>query len=237
MAFVQIFVEDELTDPYEILAARALGVNAPDRRQSRRRRVRAARLKMSEFTRMDSLLDTVRRACRAGSRCVLFVLDEEDYNASPDRSTRLTEFREAFEAFCRYLETLPPDDQLRQVKVTRVVSKTCLECWLLADPQAVAQAVGGPSSYRPQARNTERHSPRQAREQIAHIVREVGKRTGNRRLARAGSRSVKTIGVKIAPYVEPEQARRRNFSLDYFYDMIRCEQSGCERPFPEQEEL
>lgn len=231
MSFVQLFVEDALTDPYEILAARALGV--PTARAARRRRVRAARLGVNEFTQVDSLLDVVQRAFDAGSRCVLFILDEEDYNASPDRPDHLAEFRVAFEALCRYLEALPPQVPLKQVKVTRVVSKTCLECWLLADPHAIVVAVGGPSSYKPLVRNTEHHNPRQAREQMAHIVQQVGKRSGKQRLTRTGSRSVKTLGAKIAPYVAPEQARQRNFSLAYFYDMITCQQSGCERPFPE----
>jgi hypothetical protein len=231
MSFVQLFVEDKLTDPYEILAARALGV--PTGRAARRRRVRAARLGVNEFTHKDSLLDTVQRAFDAGSRCVFFILDEEDYNVSPDRPGHLAEFRAAFDALCHHLEALPPHEPLKQVKVTRVVSKTCLECWLLADPHAIVVAVGGPSSYRPSTRNTEHHNPRQAREQMAHIVQQVGNRTGKQRLARTSSRSVKTMGVKIAPHIVPDQARRRNFSLAYFYDMITCQQSGCERPFPE----
>ena len=230
MSFVQLFVEDELSEAYEILAARALGFDHT-RRQQRRQRVRAARLDLCEFTSRDGLLDSVERACRAGSRCILFILDEEDYSESPDRSDKLAAFRQAFTQLCQHLESLPDSHNLKRVKVTCIISKSCLECWLLADPQAIVTAVRGPSSYTPPARNTEHHSPRQARDKIAHIVNEVHRR--NRKQKRISGRSAKTMGAKIAPHITPDRARRRNFSLAYFYDMISCEQSGCERPFPE----
>ena len=232
MSFVQLFVEDELSEVYEILAARVLGVDI-NRRQSRRQKVRAARLDVSEFTSKDSLLDSVKRTYRSGSPCVLFILDEEDYNESPDRSNKLAKFRQAFMELCQYLANLPHTDDLKQVKITCIITKSCLECWLLADPQAIVTAMRGPSSYMPKGHNTEHHNPRQAREQMAHIIREIGRRTNKRQYTRMSGHSVKTMGTKIALYIAPERARLRNFSLDYFYEMITCKQSGCDRPFPE----
>jgi hypothetical protein len=232
MSFVQLFVEDELSEVYEILAAQVLGVDV-NRRQSRRQKVRAARLDVSEFTSKDSLLDSVERTYRSGSPCILFILDEEDYNESPDRSNKLAEFRQAFMELCQHLEDLPDNHYLKQVKVTCIITKSCLECWLLADPQAIVAAIRGSSSYIPKEQNTENHNPRQARDHIAHIIREVGRRTNKRQYARMSGHSVKTMGTKIALYVAPERARHRNFSLDYFYEMVTCKQSGCDRPFPE----
>ncbi|MBE7551881.1 MAG: hypothetical protein HS126_12500 [Anaerolineales bacterium] len=231
MSFVQIFVEDELNEAYEILAARSLGVDY-QRRNQRRRYVQAARLDITEFTSLTNLLDLVTRANRAGSQCVLFIMDEEDYNESPDRSDKLVAFQEAFQQVCAHLANLPDNDILKRVRVTGMICKTCLECWLLAHPQAIVTAVNGPGSYTPSARDTVAHNPRQAREQIAHIVREAGKRTKNQKLVRITGHSVKSLGTKVAAFVEPQEARQRNFSLAYFYDMITCEQSGCERPFP-----
>ncbi len=230
MPFIQIFVEDALSEAYEILAARALGIDHT-RRSEWRRQVHAAQLGVNEFTTLASLLDLIGRAYQTGSRCILFILDEEDYHESPDRPAKLADFQRAFTELCAYLDSLPADHHLRMVKVIRIVSKTCLECWLLADPQAIVTALRGPSSYRPQASNTTNSNPRRARDQIAHIINQVHQHNNSPK--RVGGHSIKSLGKKIAPHVNPEQARQRNFSLRYFYDMITCERSGCEHPFPE----
>lgn len=228
MSFVQLFVEDRLSDSYEILAARALGFDT-SRRPQRRQYVRAAQLDINVFTTKDGMLDSVERAAKTGSRCILFILDAEDYNRSPDRSRKLTEYCDAFENLCRHLSALPNGNYLKQVRVACIITKSCLECWLLADPQGIVSAFNGPSSYTPTIRNTENHNPKSASEQIAHIINEVGRRTQKRNLIRIGSRSIKSEGAKIAQHIDPETAAKNNTSLNRFYEMIRCEKSDCDQ--------
>jgi hypothetical protein len=230
MEFVQLFVEDELNEAYEILAARALELPVKPS-SARRRHVRAARLDLNEFTSRDSLLDSVQRAHRAGSRCVLFIMDAEDAHFSPDRAAKITDFGHAFAGLCDYLGSLPNRNPLKGIMVTRIVNHSCLECWLLADPLAIVQAFGG-EDYAPSRQNTANLSPKQARDQIAHIMREVGRRSGNRKLMRVSGSNIKSEGIRIAAHLTPQHAQHNNFSLRYFFDMISCTQSGCTQPFP-----
>ncbi len=55
---LQIFVEDQLTDAYEILALRALGLPASPRN---RRQVRASRIDVGDLATFEGLLDLTRR--------------------------------------------------------------------------------------------------------------------------------------------------------------------------------
>jgi hypothetical protein len=90
---VQIFVEDRLSDAYEILALRALGL--PPRKD--RQRVRASRVDLDDLTSRAGMLDLARRAWDSGYDCVLFILDEEGLPRSPDRPAKLRAFRPNWE--------------------------------------------------------------------------------------------------------------------------------------------
>jgi hypothetical protein len=227
---LQIFVEDQLSDAYEILALRALGLPA----RKDRRRVRASRIDVEDFTSRDRLLDLAQRACDSGYDCVLFILDEEGPR-SPDRPAKLRAFREAFKSLCAHLAGLREGDPLRRLKVTRVVCRRCLESWLAADPQAIVDSVRGSRgvNYRPEALRTDDLLPAQAGEKIAQVIREAGRRLDRRDLTRVATGSIKSRGASIAEHVDPGRARRHNHSLAYFYDMVDGHRGGCEHPFPE----
>jgi hypothetical protein len=229
---LQIFVEDRLTDAYEILALRALGL--PTARRDRRR-VRAVRIDLDELTSRASLFDLAQRSWQSGYDCVLFIMDEEGLPRSPDRPAKLRDFRQAFRELCDHLATLKTNDPLRNLKVTRIVCRRCLEGWLAADPQAIVDSVRGSRGldYRPDAQKTDDLLPHQALDRIAQIIREAGKRLGRHDLARLSSGSIKSRGASIAEHVQPERARRHNASLKYFLDMVDGSRSGCEHPFPE----
>lgn len=229
---LQIFVEDKLNEAYEILAAKALGLPAAP---INRRQVRASIIDPDDLTAPDRLLDLVSKSQAAGFDCVMFIMDEEALPASPDRTAKLRDFRQAFAELCRRLESLSDEHALRTVQVIRVVAKRCLESWLLSDPQAIVRAVSGSRgiSYTPSAHATEDVTPSAAAEQIAHIIREVGKRSGRRDLQQVRSGSIKSRGKAIAQYVDVTRARHNNRSLAYFFDMANCQQSGCLQPCPE----
>lgn len=227
---LQIFVEDELSEAYEVLALRALGLPiAPRNRQA----VRAARIDVEDLTTRAGLLDLTRRAMRSGYDKILFILDEEGPSAS-GRPQTLSSFRQAFLELCTYLVS-GQEKALKNAKVARIVCKRCLEGWLLAGPQAIVDEVlrGHGTDYAPAPQRTETLLPAQALEQIAHVIREAGRRIGRRDLSQISSKVIKARGPSFARHVDPARARRYNSSLAYFYDMIDGHQSGCEHPCPE----
>lgn len=233
MSDIQIFVEDELNEAYQILAASTIGAPLSHSRNGGRSRIRVAKMTLNELTSFESLLDLAQRSQRSGYQQVVFAMDHEGPGADPGRIEARRHFREAFQELCDYIEQLPADDPLKQLRLVRVEVHSCLEAWLLSDPLAIVDAFGGPSNYRPTARRTENLTPRQARDGIAHIVREVGRRTGKRRLARMRGRAIKSLGTRIAPNIKLGRARHYNASLDYFCDMIENDRDGCQHPFPE----
>ena len=233
MPNVQIIVEDKLNKAYEILAAKAIGAVPSNTWSSGGLRIRAARMTLDELTSFESLLDLAQRSQRSGYQQVVFAIDHEGPGADDGRVEARRQFREAFQELCDYVERLPSDDPLKQVKLVRVEIRSCLEAWLLSDPQAIVETFRGPSNYRPASRQTEHLTPREARERLAHIVREVGRRRGNRRLVKMGGHAIKSLGTKIAPNIELSRARRYNASLDYFCDMIGNYRDGCQHPLPE----
>jgi hypothetical protein len=232
MPNIQIFVEDELNEAYEILAAKAIGAPVHRSRVSGANRIRASRATLDELTRFEILLDLTQRSQRSGYQQVVFAIDHEGPGADEGRVEARRHFHEAFQRLCSYIENLPPNDPLKQIKLVRVEVCSCLEAWLLSDPQALVETFG-PSDYRPDIHQTEHLTPRQAREEIAHIVREIGRRKGDRRLARMGGHAIKSLGARIAPDIDLSRARRNNRSLDYFCDMIENDRNGCQRTFPE----
>jgi len=225
MLDIQIFVEDKLCDAYRILAIKALGASALS--------VHVARATLNELTSFGDLLDLARRAQRSGCQQVVFALDHEGHDAKQERVDARRRFQETFQQLCDHVARLPASDPLRQLRLVRVEVRSCLEAWLLSDPQAIVQAFSGPADYRPDVRQTEALSPREARDGIAHIVRQIGGRKGNRRLARMRGSDVKSEGAKIAEHLDLDRARRNNRSLDYFCEMVAQQGDGCRQPCPE----
>jgi len=225
MLDIQIFVEDKLCDAYRTLAIKALGASALS--------VHVARATLNELTSFGDLLDLARRAQRSGCQQVVFALDHEGHDAKQERVDARRRFQETFQQLCNHVACLPASDPLRQLRLVRVEVRSCLEAWLLSDPQAIVQAFSGPADYRPDVRQTEALSPREARDGIAHIVRQIGKRKGNRRLARMSGSAVKSEGAKIAEHLDLDRARRNNRSLDYFCEMVAQQGDGCRQPCPE----
>lgn len=227
---LQIFVEDELSEAYEALAQRGLGLSTAQNR----RELRAARIEIGDLISFAGLLDLTERSHRAGYDCIIFILDQESALNAPERAAQLSAFAAAFEALCQHLNRLPTKDALRRVKVTRIVSQRCLENWLLSDPQAIVDAMrkGRGVNYASRSANTEQLTPAQASEQIAHHIRQVGQQMGRRDLQQTRANSVKRLGKQIAERVDPQRARPFNRSLAYFFEMVQCVTSGCDKPFP-----
>jgi hypothetical protein len=227
---LQIFVEDEFAETYEVLALRALGLPAAPRN---RQAVLAVKIDVDNLTTLDGLLDLTRRAIRSKHDTILFILDEEGPSAL-GRPKKLASFRQAFLELCAYLAS-GREKALSNAKVSRIVCKRCLEGWLMTDPQAVVDAVRGEHGidYSPTPRKTEELLPAQALEGIAHVIRETGRRLGRRDLSQISSKVIKSRGPSFAKHVVPARARHYNSSLAYFYDMIDGHRSGCEHPCPE----
>jgi hypothetical protein len=225
MPDIQIFVEDKLCEAYRSLATKALGSSALS--------VHVARATLDELTSFEDLLDLAQRSRSNGCQQVIFALDHEGHDAAQARVDARRRFQEAFQQLCNHVACLPASDPLRQLRLVRVEVRSCLEAWLLSDPQAIVQAFSGPADYRPDVRQTEALSPREARDGIAHIVRQIGGRKGNRRLARMRGSDVKSEGAKIAEHLDLDRARRNNRSLDYFCEMVAQQGDGCRQPCPE----
>jgi hypothetical protein len=229
---LQIFVEDQLAETYEVLARRAFGAQKPIHA-----RIKASRIDVPDFLSRDGLLDLLERAVRSGFDCVMFILDEEALPDSPERPAQLGKFREAFRQLCHHLGMLPNSDPIRRARVVRVVCRRCLECWLLADPRAVVDSARGLRglTFDPRGQATDDLSPHEAGKKIEHLFHEVGRRLDRRDLRSVSLRGVKSRGKSIAEHLDTGRARRHNRSLAYFFDMVDCHISGCERPFPERE--
>jgi hypothetical protein len=178
------------------------------------------------------LLDLLRLAVTSGYDCVIFILDQEDPLASPERRELLVRFRQAFAALCDYQQRLRANDPLRRARVIRVICTSCLEGWLAADPKAVVDSVRGSHgiNYSPPPQNTDGLLPVQAADRIAHFIREAGRRLQRHDLERVSKSSVKSRGKSIAERLEPDRARAFNSSLDYFFSMADCRRSGCDHP-------
>ena len=229
---IMVFAEDELNDAYEVLARKAMGLpfNTGSGVQ-----IRVVKARQDELTNFDDMLDFTQRALRSGIQQVVFCMDHEGPGADPGRVLARRQFQEAFERLCNRIERLSPKNPLKRVRLVRVEVHTCLESWLLSDPPAIARAAGD-HSYLPTARQTHQLHPHQARQNIAHILNEVGRRRAKRHLQRISPSAVRSWGKKIALEIDIENARRRNFSLDYFCATIETYQDGCEQTFPDPPE-
>lgn len=224
---LQIFVEDKLSEAYTTLAQRALGLTGP----VNRRTIQTSYVEVREMTSFDGLFELTERSHRAGRSCIIFVLDCESAVHSPDRQRHLNAFRSAFRELCNHLANSSEHDSLKYVKVAMIVTLRCLEGWLLSDPQAIVDAMrrNRGVNYSPQPTNTENLTPQQACDEIAHHLRQIGRQLGRRDLQRTRANSVKRFGQQIAQHVNPDRARKYNQSLAYFFEMVRCETSGCDQ--------
>ncbi|RMH22549.1 MAG: hypothetical protein D6696_03115 [Acidobacteria bacterium] len=230
---LHIFVEDRETRAYEILARRALeAAGAGDKVD----RLRASKIDLRDLITTDGLRDLLSRAVRSGYDCVMFVMDQEARSSSPERPRLLARFKKSFTELCSYQAKLPERDPMRRARIIRVVCRRCLEGWLASDPQAVVDAVRGVrgTDYSPSYRQTEHLEPKKAGEQIVRWIREVGHRLGRRDLQRTTLRNVKSRSADIAEQLDPQRGRSYNASLAYFFDMVHCQRSGCDHPFPER---
>lgn len=228
MPNIMLFVEDELNEAYEILVRKTLGLPLSG---ATGYRIRVAKVTLDELTDFDQLLDLTQRAQQSGYNQVVFCMDHEGYDADRGRVQARAQFRRAFQQLCEYIESLPRRDPLKRIRLVRVEVHTCLESWLLSDPPAIARAAGD-STYAPPHRNTHRLTPKQARDEIAHILQEVGRRCSKRHLKKISGSAVKSWGKRIAETLDVARARRYNFSLDYFCDKIETNGNSCEQPFP-----
>jgi hypothetical protein len=175
----------------------------------------------------DRMREYVVRAQYDGFHCIVFVLDEETPHARP---ALVNDIRNAFEELCLLLQD---DQQLQDVKVGLVITRNCLECWLLADVQAIVRFAcrrGKQVNYSPaQPGDTERFSPNEAANEITHILREVSKRQGKRDVKRIRYEKSAIADIMQHVIVSPETVDR-NRSLVYFCEIVTCERSGCDHP-------
>ena len=226
---LRIYVEDSYFQAYEALVKKwyetAVGRCTVDE-------VRAVHVRPTEMC--EKMPEFVDRAITDGYRCILFVLDQE----SPHERTELIE--DANNAFDRLCGKLHRDRTLRDVKVALVITKSCLECWLLTDTGAVKRATprGRNVDYTPnQPGNTQMLDPRQARDEIAHIRCETARRASRGRGRRTRPmRYEKSAALDIANEMSDlSAASGRNSSLAHFLQMVTCTRNGCEHRQPADE--
>lgn len=229
---IMVFVEDELNEAYAVLVRKAMGLPL---NTSAGVRIRVVKARQDELTNFNSLLDFSQSALDSGIQQVVFCMDHEGPGADHGRLQARHQFREAFELLCNHIDDLSSRHPLKNMRLVRVEVHTCLESWLLSDPPAIARAAGD-HSYMPHVGQTHRLPPKQARQKIAHILKEVGRRHDKRHLKKILPSAVRSWGERIAREINIENARRHNFSLDYFCATIETYQNGCVQTFPDPPE-
>jgi hypothetical protein len=175
---------------------------------------------------LDQMTRLVENAARDGFDCIVFVVDQEVVS---ERRRQILALHQQCEQIRRSLAS----NELRwNIKVGLVVARTCLECWILADTQAIVEFAcrTDPRGYysAPQPGDTEMISPSAAADRITHILREVGKRANKadtRRLKYEKS-AIADIAAKMSNL---DEAGRRNKSLAEFCERVACKQSDCGR--------
>lgn len=219
---LRLYVEDTYFQSYEVLARKWHNTT---HEQSDVSHVHAMHLRLDRMR--DQMCKHIIRAKKDGFNCVVFVLDQE---SSSERAQFIRDLRSTFEEVCHELEN---DRYLQDMKVGLVVAKSCLETWLLADAQAVVRYAcrrGTRVNYHPnQHGNTESLSPKEACDEITHILREVARRRRQRNSNRFRYEKSATPEM-IEQMDELPQAAGRNHSLRYFFRRIACETSGCDDP-------
>jgi hypothetical protein len=219
---LRLYVEDRYFRSYEALARKwHSGIGA----QPGVSHVEAVHLRLDRMG--DRMYKQIARAKNDGFDCVVFVLDQE---SSPERHEFVRDLHSTFVEVCRELEG---DRDLQHMKVGLVVAVSCLECWLLADAQAVVRFAcrrGTRVNYSPRQRgNTELLGSKEACDEITHILREVARRRGQHKANRLRYEKSATPEM-IEQMGELAQAAHRNHSLDYFFRRVTCQTSGCDSP-------
>lgn len=214
-------VDDSSNAAYKILAEnwrRQYGINA---------HVFVEFHSADEIETVSKMQKVIASAQRKQCKCVIFVVDQEPHD--PSKRTLLRRIGQAFDVLC----TDPPKD----MTVGLIVAHSCLECWLLTDTQAIVRFQAGNSGIRytpQQSGQTEGYTPPQAEETITRIIRQVAKGKGTRDTKRV--RYEKSKSGEIAEQMqELATAAQRNRSLAYFFEMVLCDQNGCEHKQPQRE--
>lgn len=217
-------VDDSSNAAYKILAEnwrRQYGINA---------HVFVEFHSADEIETVSKMQKVITSAQRKQCTCVMFVVDQESHD--PNKRTLLRRITQAFQAFDE-LCTHPPKD----MTVGLIVAHSCLECWLLTDTQAIVRFQAGNRGVKytaTQSGQTEGYTPPQAEESITHIMRQVVRERGARELKRV--RYEKSKSGEIAKQMqELATAAQRNQSLAYFFEMVVCDQNGCEYRQPQRE--
>jgi hypothetical protein len=202
-----ILVEDKIIESYEILARNHLGLERRDRSLLKVQKI--------ELNEVDSLVDwqsLIEDACQTNFDCVVVVIDEEVAWRSTDRPNKLQKIRRAFFSWCDYAERLPNGDSSKNALVSLVISKTCLESWILADAQAVvafAASGRGVKRYKPkQSGRTEHFDPRRAKNQITQIIQNVDRE----RKGRSRRSYEKSSSPEICHCIDLNQASQNKVS-------------------------
>jgi hypothetical protein len=172
------------------------------------------------LNKMELLVD---KAAQDGFDCIVFVVDQE---IVPERKRQIRLIHQQCEQICRSLA----DSDRVNVNVGLVVARTCLECWILADAQAIVEFAcrNNRRGYHdaPQRGDTETISPLAATDEITRILREVGKRA-NKRDPRRLKYEKSAIADIAAKMENLPVASRRNKSLAEFCERVTCKQSDC----------
>jgi len=171
---------------------------------------------------LDKMGLLVEKAVRDGFDCIVFVVDRE---VAPERKRQIRMIHQQCEQICRSLA----DSDRVNVTVGLVVARTCLECWILADAQAIVEFAcrNNRQGYHdaPQRGDTETISPSAATDEITRILREVGRR------AKKDTSRLKYEKSAIAAIAAKMEnlpiASRRNKSLAEFCERVTCKQSDC----------
>lgn len=222
-----LYVEDSNHEVYEILAKKW---HETDQGRCEVNLTKAVTLRLDRMR--DGMRKHVILARKSGFNCVVFVLDRE---ASHERPVLVNDIRAAFERLC---QELPNDRELQGMRVGLIVAKSCLECWLLTEVQAIIRFAcrrGKHVTYSPpQSGETEKFSPNEAITEITHILREIRRKAGRHDVKR--SKYEKSESTDIAREMSDlSQAVGRNRSLAYFCEMVTCERSGCDYPQSDNE--
>ena len=172
---------------------------------------------------LDKMRLLVENAVRDGFDCIVFVVDQE---VVPERKRQIRMIHQQCELICRSLA----DSDRVNVTVGLVVARTCLECWILADVQAVVKSACGKNRrgyyVATQHGNTQLLTPKDAANAITHILREVGRQAGKQDTGRI--KYEKSAVADIAAKIENlPVASLRNKSLAEFCERVTCKQSDC----------
>ena len=220
---LQLYVEDSRSfEAYELLAKKWLQMS-PNR--SNVDSVRAIFVPAGDMP--ESMSRLVENAATDGYHCIAFVLDQE---TADNRTDLLQRCRESFDQLCGDVVDRRDGGDFR---IALIIAKSCLECWLLTDTEAVKRAGPGGKyvNYTPeQPGDTQMLAPKEAEAKITHLWREIARRKGQRRRPRYEKSTAVDIAREMNDF---SQSSNRNRSFAYFLRMVSCTRDGCHDRQPE----